>query len=144
MANRKMVTIFNSRRTETHGEKTELVIFKAQDGNVKLDVKLENETVWLTQNQMSELFQTTKQNVSLHLNNVFKDGELDKNSTVKEYLIVQKEGNRQVSRKTSFYNLDVIISVGYRVKSQLGVELQQHYFYISLIKTTLCLLTVKK
>ena len=71
-------------------QKTELVIFKAQDGNVKLDVKLEDETVWLTQNQMSELFQTTKQNVSLHLNNVFKEGELDKSSTVKEYLIVQK------------------------------------------------------
>ena len=106
-------------------QKTELVIFKAQDGNVKLDVKLEDETVWLTQNQMSELFQTTKQNVSLHLNNVFKEGELDKNSTVKEYLIVQKEGNRQVSRKTSFYNLDVIISVGYRVKSQRGVEFRK-------------------
>ena len=71
-------------------QKTELVIFKAQDGNVKLDIKLEDETVWLTQNQMSELFQTTKQNVSLHLNNVFKEGELDKSSTVKEYLIVQK------------------------------------------------------
>ena len=106
-------------------QKTELVIFKAQDGNVKLDVKLEDETVWLTQNQMSELFQTTKQNVSLHLNNVFKEGELDKNSTVKEYLIVQKEGNRQVSRKTSFYNLDVIISVGYRVKSKRGVEFRK-------------------
>lgn len=71
-------------------QKTELVIFKVQDGNIKLDVKLEDETVWLTQNQMSELFQTTKQNVSLHLNNVFKEGELDKSSTVKEYLIVQK------------------------------------------------------
>lgn len=106
-------------------QKTELVIFKAQDGNVKLDVKLEDETVWLTQNQMSELFQTTKQNVSLHLNNIFKEGELDKNSTVKEYLIVQKEGNRQVSRKTSFYNLDVIISVGYRVKSKRGVEFRK-------------------
>ena len=106
-------------------QKTELVIFKAQDGNVKLDIKLEDETVWLTQNQMSELFQTTKQNVSLHLNNVFKEGELDKNSTVKEYLIVQKEGNRQVSRKTSFYNLDVIISVGYRVKSKRGVEFRK-------------------
>ena len=71
-------------------QKTELVIFKVQDGNIKLDVKLEDETVWLTQDQMSELFQTTKQNVSLHLNNVFKEGELDKSSTVKEYLIVQK------------------------------------------------------
>ncbi len=106
-------------------QKTELVIFKAQDGNVKLDVRFENETVWLTQTQMTELFQTTKQNISLHLNNVFKEGELDKGSTVKECLTVQKEGNRQVSRKTNYYNLDVIISVGYRVKSQRGVEFRK-------------------
>lgn len=71
-------------------KKTKLVIFRAQDGNVKLDVKLENETVWLTQVQMTELFQTTRQNISLHLNNVFKEGELDKTSTVKEYLTVQQ------------------------------------------------------
>lgn len=83
-------------------QKTELVIFKAQDGNVKLDVRFESETVWLTQTQMTELFQTTKQNISLHLNNVFKEGELDKDSTVKECLTVQKEGNRQVSRKTNY------------------------------------------
>lgn len=106
-------------------QKTELVIFKAQDGNVKLDVRFESETVWLTQTQMTELFQTTKQNISLHLNNVFKEGELDKDSTVKECLTVQKEGNRQVSRKTNYYNLDVIISVGYRVKSQRGVEFRK-------------------
>ena len=104
-------------------QKTELVIFKAQDG--KLDVRFESETVWLTQTQMTELFQTTKQNISLHLNNVFKEGELDKDSTVKECLTVQKEGNRQVSRKTNYYNLDVIISVGYRVKSQRGVEFRK-------------------
>lgn len=106
-------------------QKTELVIFKAQDGNVKLDVQLENETVWLTQAQMTELFQTTKQNISLHLNNVFKEGELEQSSTVKEYLTVQKEGNRKVSRKTNYYNLDVIISVGYRVKSKRGVEFRK-------------------
>ena len=106
-------------------QKTELVIFKAQDGNVKLDVRFESETVWLTQTQMTELFQTTKQNISLHLNNVFKEGELDKDSTVKECLTIQKEGNRQVSRKTNYYNLDVIISVGYRVKSQRGVEFRK-------------------
>lgn len=106
-------------------KKTELVIFKAQDENIKLDVKLEDETVWLTQNQMTELFQTTKQNISLHLNNVFKEGELEQNSTVKECLTVQKEGSREVSRKTNYYNLDVIISVGYRVKSKRGVEFRK-------------------
>lgn len=120
-----MVARINSRGQRCMNQKTELVIFKAQDGNVKLDVKLENETVWLTQAQMTELFQTTKQNISLHLNNVFKEGELDKSSTVKEYLTVQKEGDRQVSRKTNYYNLDVIISVGYRVKSQRGVEFRK-------------------
>ena len=85
-----------------------------------VDVRLENETVWLTQAQMVELFQTTKQNVSLHVGNVFKEGELEEKSTVKEYLTVQKEGERKVSRKVKYYNLDVIISVGYRVKSKRG------------------------
>ena len=85
-----------------------------------MDVRLENETVWLTQAQMVELFQTTKQNVSLHVGNVFKEGELEEKSTVKEYLTVQKEGERKVSRKVKYYNLDVIISVGYRVKSKRG------------------------
>lgn len=106
-------------------QKSELVLFKTQDGNVKLDVQIENDTVWLTQAQMTELFQTTKQNISLHLNNVFKEGELDKLSTVKEYLTVQQEGKREVSRKTNYYNLDVIISVGYRVKSKRGVEFRK-------------------
>lgn len=106
-------------------QKSELVLFKTQDGNVKLDVQIENDTVWLTQAQMTELFQTTKQNISLHLNNVFKEGELDKLSTVKEYLTVQQEGKREVSRKTNYYNLDVIISVGYRVRSKRGVEFRK-------------------
>jgi len=72
---------------------------------------MENETVWLTQAQMVELFQTTEQNVSLHVGNVFKEGELEENTTVKEYLTVQKEGKREVNRKVKYYNLDVIISV---------------------------------
>ena len=105
--------------------KTELVIFESQNSDIKLEVNVENETVWLSQNQMTQLFDTTKQNISLHLNNIFKEGELDKNSSVKEYLTVQKEGERQVSRNTKYYNLDVIISVGYRVKSQRGVEFRK-------------------
>ena len=98
----------------------QIVIYQSEDGQTQVDVRLENETVWLTQAQMVDLFQTTKQNVSLHVGNVFKEGELEEKSTVKEYLTVQKEGERKVSRKVKCYNLDVIISVGYRVKSKRG------------------------
>lgn len=100
----------------------EIIIYQTQDGQTKIDVRLENETVWLTQNQMAELFQTTKQNVSSHIKNIFEEGELSENSTVKDYLTVQQEGNRKVSRNVSHYNLDVIISVGYRVKSLCGTQ----------------------
>ena len=98
----------------------QIVIYQTEDGKTQIDVRLENETVWLTQAQMVELFQTTKQNVSLHVGNVFKEGELEQEATVKEYLTVQNEGNRKVTRKVKYYNLDVIISVGYRVKSKRG------------------------
>ena len=100
----------------------EIIIYQTQDGQTKIDVRLENETVWLTQNQMAELFQTTKQNISSHIKNIFEEGELSENSTVKDYLTVQQEGNRKVSRNVSHYNLDVIISVGYRVKSLRGTQ----------------------
>ncbi len=103
-----------------HGE---IVVYKtAQDAGLQLEVKIEDETVWLTQAQMAELFEATKQNVSLHINNVFKEKELDPVSTVKEYLTVRYEGVRQVQRKVMLYNLDVIISVGYRVKSHRGTQ----------------------
>lgn len=102
--------------------KGEVVIYKTSEGDTQLDVKLEDETVWLSQGQLVELFKTTKQNVSLHINNVFKEGELSKSSTVKKYLTVQKEGKRVVERAIDFYNLDVIISVGYRVKSKRGTQ----------------------
>lgn len=100
----------------------EIIIYQTQDGQTKIDVRLENETVWLTQNQMAELFQTTKQNVSSHIKNIFEEGELSENSTVKDYLTVQQEGNRKVSRNISHCNLNVIISVGYRVKSLRGTQ----------------------
>ena len=99
-----------------------IIIYQSADGNTQIDVRLENETVWLTQAQMVELFQTTKQNVSLHVNNVYKECELEEKSTVKEYLTVQNEGKRSVRRMVKYYNLDVIISVGYRVKSQRGTQ----------------------
>ena len=87
-----------------------------------INVLIENDTVWLTQLQMVQLFQSTKQNISLHIATIFKEGELEENSTVKEYLTVQNEGERKVSRKIKIYNLDVIISVGYRVKSKTGTQ----------------------
>ena len=101
-------------------EENKIVIYQTDDGQTKIDVRLENDTVWLTQAQMVELFQTTKQNISLHVGNVYTEGELKENSTVKKYLTVQHEGKRNVSRIVNYYNLDVIISVGYRVKSKRG------------------------
>ena len=102
----------------------EIVLYQPE-GEVRLEVRVENETVWLTQAQMAELFHASKQNVSLHISNIFKEGELVQNRTVKEYLTVQKEGKREVSRKVLWYNLDIIISVGYRVKSIAGTRFRQ-------------------
>src|SRR5664280_1177288 len=100
----------------------QFLVYQTQDGKLKIDVRFEGETVWLTQQHMSELFQTTKQNVSLHISNIYEERELERAATVKESLTVQKEGNRSVHRTVEFYNLDVIISVGYRVKSQRGTQ----------------------
>jgi hypothetical protein len=101
----------------------EIVIYKAfESTEFQIEVRVEDETVWLTQSQMVELFSSTKQNISLHISNLFKEGELNPTSTVKEYLTVQMEGKRQVQRNITIYNLDVIISVGYRVKSQRGTQ----------------------
>ncbi|RTY91116.1 DNA-binding protein [Flavobacterium sp. RSP46] len=100
----------------------EIVIYQAEMLSSHIEVRIEDETVWLTQLQMVDLFQSTKQNISLHINNVFKEGELDEFSTVKEYLTVQQEGSRKIKRRVKLYNLDVIISVGYRVKSKTGTQ----------------------
>lgn len=97
----------------------EIIIYQTQDGQTKIDVRIENETVWLTQNQMAELFQTTKQNISLHIKNIFEEGELLENSVVKDYLTTASDGKNY---NTKHYNLDVIISVGYRVKSLRGTQ----------------------
>lgn len=98
------------------------IILYQPDSTLKIEVRLENETVWLTQQQMTELFQTSKQNISLHINNIFKEGELDSNSVVKESLTTASDGKKY---KTKYYNLDVIISVGYRVKSLRGTQFRQ-------------------
>lgn len=106
-------------------DNSEIIIYQTDDGQTKIDVRMEEETVWLSQAQMAELFQTTKQNVSLHINNAFAEGELEPLATVKEYLTVQNEGERSVSRNIKYYNLDVIISVGYRVKSLRGTQFRR-------------------
>ena len=110
---------------ETEIQKKGEVILYHPSETIKLEVRLENETVWLTQAQMSELFNVSKQNISLHVNNVFKEKELLPSATVKESLTVQKEGSRTISRIVKHYNLDVIISVGYRVKSHIGTQFRQ-------------------
>ena len=100
----------------------EIILYQSNELPERIEVRIEDETVWLTQQQMATLFMQTKQNISLHINNCFKENELEKSSTVKESLTVQKEGNRSVNRKIEYYNLDVIISVGYRVKSKQGTQ----------------------
>ena len=102
--------------------KGQFLVYSSEDGQSKIEVRLEGETVWLTQQHMADLFQTTKQNVSLHLQNIFAERELDRGATVKESLTVQSEGGRAVQRRVEFYNLDAIISVGYRVKSAVATR----------------------
>ncbi len=101
-------------------EENKIVIYQTEDGQTQIDVRLENETVWLTHSQMAELFEKTPQNITMHIGNAYKEGELVRDSTCKEYLQVQQEGKRTVSRTVKYYDLDVIISVGYRVKSKRG------------------------
>ncbi len=103
-------------------KENEIVLFETEDAKVRLTVPIQEDTVWLTQAQMTELFDTSKQNVSLHINNCFKEGELDKVSVVKDFLTTASDGKKY---KTKYYNLDVIISVGYRVKSQRGIEFRR-------------------
>ena len=103
----------------------QIEIYQTPDNQTVVEVRFGNDTVWLSQQQMALLFGQTKQNISLHINNCFKEGELDKNSTVKKYLTIQTEGKRKVSRNIEYYNLDVIISVGYRVKSIRGTQFRQ-------------------
>ena len=102
-------------------DRGEIVLYQPDD-NVRLEVRLQDDTVWLTQQQMTELFKTTKQNVSLHINNIFREGELAQNSVVKESLTTAGDGKNY---RTKYYNLDVIISVGYRVKSPVGIRFRQ-------------------
>ena len=105
-----------------HADEQRIVLFESADGEVSLSVNVDEETVWLTQAQMAELFATTKQNVSLHVNNCFREGELEPEAVVKDSLTTAADGKRY---RVRLYNLDVIISVGYRVKSSRGVEFRR-------------------
>ncbi len=100
----------------------EIIIYRSPTGNIKIDVRLEKETVWLTQKLMAELFQTTVPNINIHLKSIYEEEELAEGATIKDFLIVQREGAREVNREQKFYNLDVIISVGYRIKSQVATQ----------------------
>jgi hypothetical protein len=104
---------------------SQILIYQTENGETKLDVRLEDETVWLPQKAMAELFQTTPQNITIHLKNIYEEGELEEDATCKDFLQVQTEGNRKVQRKQKFYNLDAIISVGYRIKSHIATKFRQ-------------------
>ena len=104
---------------------SQILIYQTENGETKLDVRFQDETVWLTQKLMAELFQTTPQNITIHLRNIFEEGELEENPTCKDFLQVQIEGGREVRRKRLYYNLDAIISVGYRIKSHVATKFRQ-------------------
>lgn len=99
-----------------------IIIYQDEDGVTKVSVKCCDDDIWLTQNQIAEIYKTTQQNISLHINNIYKDNELEKNLTNKEFLLVKNEGNRKVKRKIDHYNLDMIIALGYRVQSQVATR----------------------
>ena len=99
---------------------SQLIIYQTEDGQTKIDVRFDGDTVWLTQTALAELFQTTKNNISQHVKNVFEEGEVDQRATVKKFLTVQTEGQREVKRELEYYNLDLIISIGYRIKSRVA------------------------
>ena len=105
--------------------KSELILYQAEDGQTRIEVQLQDKTVWMSQLAMAELFQTTVANINIHLRNVYDEKELDEHSTVKDYLIVRREGARNVQRAVRHYNLDVIIAVGYRVKSNRGTQFRR-------------------
>lgn len=103
----------------------EIIIYQTDDGLTHIDVKMEDETVWLTQQQMAELYQTSRTNVVEHIAHIYEEGELDENSTCRKFRQVRQEGNRQVNREMVYYNLDMIISLGYRIKSSIATNFRR-------------------
>lgn len=108
--------------TDEYGE---ILIYQTDDGQTNIEVKIEDDTVWLTQQQMSELFQTSRTNVVEHIKHIYEEGELDEISTCRNFRQVRKEGNREVTRQIPYYNLDMIISLGYRIKSVIATRFRQ-------------------
>lgn len=100
----------------------EILIYQSEDGLTKIEVKIQDETVWLTQQQMADLFQTSRTNVVENIAHIYEEFELDENSTCRKFRQVRKEGNREVSQEMTYYNLDMIISLGYRVKSRMATR----------------------
>jgi hypothetical protein len=100
----------------------EVIIYESEDGQIQFDVTLDKDTIWLTQNNIASIFDTTIQNVGQHIKSIFNDYELKEAATVKNFFIVQKEGSRQVKRKIDHYNLDAIISIGYRINSKRATK----------------------
>jgi hypothetical protein len=129
------MVVFNPRRTPTrrHGSHhqtivslmSDLILYSSDDGQTRLQLRVDGGTIWLSQLEIAELFQTTKQNVSLHAINIFEEGELTPDATVKESLTVQIEGKREVKRTIAYYNLDLILAIGYRVRSPRGTQFRQ-------------------
>jgi len=103
----------------------QLIQYNAADGNVAIAVNLANDTVWLSLNDLVQLFERDKSVISRHISSIYKEGELVRNTTVAKYATVQKEGGREITRNIEYFNLDVIISVGYRVKSKQGTQFRQ-------------------
>lgn len=105
--------------------KGDIIIYQSENGDTKIDVHFQDETVWLTQAQLCELYQSSKTNVSEHIKNIFEEGELDEGATVRKFRTVQTEGNRSVNRELTYYNLDMIISLGYRIKSSIATQFRR-------------------
>lgn len=112
----------SNNESHTAPAKGQFLVYQAEDGKLKIDVRFEEESVWLTQQHMAELFQTTQQNISQHILNIYDEGELQTEATHKKFLLVRQEGSRKVKRQLDYYNLDMIISVGYRVKSHVATR----------------------
>lgn len=113
------------RKKEQLPVKSEFLLYQTEDGHTRIEVRLQDETVWMSQLTMAELFQTTVANINIHLNNVYEEGELSEEATIKDYLIVRQEGARQVKRSVRHYNLEAIVAVGYRVKSHRGTQFRR-------------------
>ncbi len=109
---------------------SDVIIYTTEDGTTKIDLRLDNGTAWLSQLQIAELFQTTKQNISKHIQAIYDDQELDEQATVNQQLTVQNEGRREVSRTIALYNLDVILAVGYRVRSVRVVQFRRYAYTV--------------